>query len=134
MDVTNFSVDGVPINIADEQAREDITEIKSNLTDLEYTLVDAKYGNVAMNLPANWKELVIYFRYGNSSGLQSQVIQGSLLRIHTQNTNFAYAVGSGTIAAQFTVNTNDNTITMTYFAVGSTVYTTTSQMTVYARN
>jgi hypothetical protein len=37
MDVTNFSVDGVPINIADEQAREDITEIKSNLTELSYT-------------------------------------------------------------------------------------------------
>ena len=34
MDVTKFSVDGVPINVADEQAREDITEIKSNLSQL----------------------------------------------------------------------------------------------------
>ena len=123
--------DGDHQDVVDLQA--DVSEIKSNLTDLEYTLVDAKYGNVAMDLPANWKELVIYFRYGNSGGLQSQVIQGGLLRIHASSA-FAYAVGSGTIVAQFTVNTNDNTITMIYFAIGTTAYTTTSQMTVYARN
>lgn len=42
MDVTNFSVDGVPINIKDEQARTDITEIKSNLTDLQKTTFGTK--------------------------------------------------------------------------------------------
>ena len=97
-------------------------------------MVGVEYGNVAMDLPANWKELVIYFRYGNSSGMQSHVIQGSLLRLYTKNSNFTYAVGSGTIVAQFIVNTNDNTITMVYFAVDATVFTTTSQMVVYARN
>lgn len=134
IEASDVSYDNTQSGMTATDVQDAVTELKSNLTDLEYTLVGVKYGNVAMNLPANWKELVIYFRYGNSSGLQAQVIQGSLLRLHTQNTNFTYAVGSGTISAQFTVNTNDNTITMVYFAVGTTAFTATSQMTVYARN
>lgn len=35
MDIEHISADGIPLNIADTQAREDITEIKSNLTQLQ---------------------------------------------------------------------------------------------------
>ena len=34
MDIEHISADGIPLNIADTQARQDITEIKSNLTEL----------------------------------------------------------------------------------------------------
>ena len=34
MDIEQISADGIPLNLVDTQARTDITEIKSNLTDL----------------------------------------------------------------------------------------------------
>lgn len=56
MDVTNFSVDGVPINISDEQAREDITEIKSNLIDND---ID----------DTGWTDIATYYRYRKKNGI-----------------------------------------------------------------
>ena len=66
MDVTNFSVDGVPIDIKDEQARTDITEIKSNLTDLlNWTYVGYTNGTTKIEYPSTAKELYVEVPWTN---------------------------------------------------------------------
>lgn len=47
MDIEQISADGIPLNIADTQARQDITEIKSNLTEL------VKHTTIEQNISAN---------------------------------------------------------------------------------
>lgn len=49
MDIEHISADGIPLNIADTQARQDVTEIKSNLTQLiTHTTIEQNFtGNTS---------------------------------------------------------------------------------------
>lgn len=47
MDVEQISADGIPLNIADTQARQDITEIKSNLTEKTKDIATATISSTA---------------------------------------------------------------------------------------
>lgn len=54
MDVEQISADGIPLNIADTQARQDITEIKSNLTEKSNLIDVVEYNRpTSFNLDAN---------------------------------------------------------------------------------
>ena len=62
MDIEQISADGIPLNIADTQARQDITEIKSNLTDNHsWHLIKDNIPNsdTAITIPSGYTELMM---------------------------------------------------------------------------
>lgn len=60
MDIEQISADGIPLNIADTQARQDITEIKSNLTELrDYSTNEIVVGTWIDGKPIYQKTITI---------------------------------------------------------------------------
>jgi len=70
-------------------------------------------------------------RFGNSSGLQTQVVAETLLKKYWSSTT-VYTFGAGVIMAQVAL-INDYKINMKVFQVSGIEYNTTSQITVYYR-
>lgn len=125
---TNISYNNTSSGLTANTVQSAIDEVNSST---QWIGVATKTGSTAITLPSTWTELFILCQYGNSSAVQAQCVQTNIIRPAVDTTR-VFTFGGATIFAQVQF-ASATSVSMIYFGVSGTAYTSTSQIRVWAK-